>query len=44
MSTATTVGADDGSSTLDVMFMLGADMVIGGIYCRGNTGAMPSLP
>ncbi len=42
--TATTVGADDGSSTLDVMFMLGADMVIGGIYCRGNTGAMPSLP
>ncbi len=28
-----TAGADNGSSTVDVMFMLGADPVIAGIYC-----------
>lgn len=37
-------GANDGSSEFDVMFMLGVDPVISGIYCRGNTGASPSLP
>jgi hypothetical protein len=42
--TVTNAGANDGSSTLDVKFMLGMDPVIEGIYCRGNTGAMPSYP
>ena len=43
--TATNAGANDGSSTLDVKFMLGEDMVVDGIYCRGNNEfPMPSLP
>ncbi|RKZ10814.1 hypothetical protein DRQ25_01525 [Candidatus Fermentibacteria bacterium] len=42
--TVANAGANDGSSTLDVKFMLGMDPMIDGIYCRGNTGAMPSYP
>ena len=35
-----------GSNSLevDIQWMLGEDPTINGIYCRGNTGAMPSLP
>ena len=29
---------------LDVKFMLGSELEIVGLYCRGNTGAAPSLP
>lgn len=32
------------SIEVDIRWMLGADPTINGIYCRGNTGAMPSLP
>ena len=33
-----------GSDTIDVMFMLGSDMEVEGLYCRGNNGANQSLP
>jgi hypothetical protein len=36
--------ANAGPGDLDVMFMLGMDPEIEGIYCRGNTGAMPNYP
>lgn len=42
--TCTNAGANDGSSTVDAIFMLGEDTDVEGIYCRGNTGAAPSLP
>ena len=43
--TAANAGANDGSSTLSVSFMLGEDMVVDGIYCRGNDSpTMPALP
>jgi len=42
--TTANAGANDGSSKLDVMFMLGDNPEIDGIYCRGNTGAMPNYP
>lgn len=29
---------------IDVKFMLGDELEIVGLYCRGNTGAAPSLP
>jgi hypothetical protein len=42
--TCTNAGASDGSSTVDVLFMLGEDAEVDGLYCRGNRGAAPSLP
>jgi len=42
--TVENAGANDGTSKLDVKFMVGMDPIIEGIYCRGNTGAMPTYP
>ena len=42
--TCANAGANDGSSTVDAMFMLGQDSAVEGIYCRGNTGAAPNFP
>ena len=41
VGTAPTVS---GSNLVDVMFMLGNDLEVEGIYCRGNSGATQSLP
>jgi len=40
-SSAATVS---GGVQVDLMFMLGGDLVASGLYCRGNDGATQSLP
>lgn len=41
VGTAPTVS---GSNVVDLMFMLGNDLEIDGLYCRGNLGETQSLP
>ena len=41
VGTAATVS---GSDKIDVMFMLGNDLEIDGLYCRGDFGATQNLP
>jgi hypothetical protein len=36
--------ASQNNLKIDVKFMLGEELEIVGLYCRGNTGAAPSLP
>jgi len=42
--TVANAGANNGSSRVNAMFMLGTDPEVGDIYCRGNGTPMPSLP
>lgn len=36
--------APSADASISVMFMLGNEMVVEGLYCRGNDGATQSLP
>jgi hypothetical protein len=36
--------AASGDVTIDLIFMLGGEMVVEGLYCRGNHGATQNLP
>lgn len=42
--TLTCTSAPAADVDVDLMFMLGNDMVVEGLACRGNTGATQSLP
>ena len=42
--TCTNAGANDGSSTVDALFMLGEDAAVEGIYCRGTGNPAPNFP
>jgi hypothetical protein len=41
VSSAATVS---GSNQVNLMFMLGSDLEVDGLYCRGNIGAAQNLP
>lgn len=42
--TITSSAAASGDTDIALMFMLGGDMEVEGLYCRGNSGAAPNLP
>ena len=41
VGTAATVS---GSNQVNLMFMLGSDLEVDGLYCKGNVGVTPNLP
>ena len=43
-NTITVKSTGSNSIEVDIQWMLGEDPEVSGIYCRGNTGAMPALP
>ena len=40
----TSSAAASGDTDIALMFMLGGNMEVEGLYCRGNNGAAPNLP